>query len=81
MTDLAQRFTKWYYQNGYRMEYQYETTELMFHCPWWVRPIVYFLFSPCTYHHLAGYEFSEGFMEGIEDVHTEQRLEDTEETT
>lgn len=67
MNDLAQRFTKWYYQKGYRMRYRHETVELVFYCPWWVRPLVYFLFSPSTYYHLAGYEFGEGLAEGIDE--------------
>lgn len=81
MDNLVRRFTKWYCRKGYRMEYRPDSVELIFHCPLWVRPLVYFLFSPSIYYHEAGYSTIEGLTEGIENVHTEQRLEDTEEAT
>ena len=61
MTDFRTKFTKWYYRKGYRMVYvpcSYGTIvpEMIFICPWWVRPLVYFLFSPCAYYQESGYE-------------------------
>lgn len=50
MNDLRARFTKWYYRKGYRMDYRPYNTELIFHCPWLLRPLVYFFFSPCAYY-------------------------------
>lgn len=56
MTNFRERFTKWYYGKGYRMRYQpcdYAdgVAELIFDCPWWVRPWVEFFFSPSIYYH------------------------------
>lgn len=62
---LRSKFTKWYYRKGYRMSYIPDTVEMVFHCPLWVRPIVYFLFSPSTYYRESGYDLAEGFMSGF----------------
>lgn len=60
MGDIRERFTKWYYRKGYRMVYvPYNcgcVAEMIFTCPLWVRPLVYFLFSPCAYYREAGYK-------------------------
>ena len=66
MGDIRQRFTKWYYRKGYRMIYKpvtYDdgTGELIFICPWYVRPLVEYLFSPCVYYREAAYELGEAF--------------------
>ena len=55
MNDFRTKFTKWYFRKGYRMTYKPRTcdddiAELIFHCPWWVRPVVEFFFSPCVYY-------------------------------
>lgn len=70
MNKLRERFTKWYYRKGYRMEYRdcsigKSELELIFHCPWWVRPLVYLFWSPCVYYHEQGYDFAKGFMAGF----------------
>lgn len=66
MSNFRQRFTKWYYRKGYRMEwrscdYGDGVGEMVFHCPFWVRPLVYFFFSPCAYYREVGYEFGNTF--------------------
>lgn len=70
MNNLNQRFTKWYYRKGYRMmykscDYANGVAELIFFCPWWVRPFVYAFFSPCTYYSEVGTDFGEGFASGF----------------
>ena len=60
MTNFNQKFTRWYYHKGYRMEwepcdYGDGIGRIIFHCPWWVRPMTVWFFSPCTYYHMAGY--------------------------
>lgn len=55
MIDLRKKFTKWYYHKGYTMkpktcDYFDGVAELVFRCPWWVRPLAYFLFSPSVYY-------------------------------
>lgn len=55
MDDIRIRFTKWYYRKGYRMiwkpcEYADGVAEMIFVCPWWVRPFVECFFSPCAYY-------------------------------
>ena len=50
MNNIRQRFTSWYYHKGYRMDYNHHNNELIFRCPLWVRPLVFFFFSPCAYY-------------------------------
>lgn len=55
MSNLRQRFTKWYIRKGYRMvykpcDYADGVAELIFFCPWWVRLFVEFFFSPSVYY-------------------------------
>lgn len=68
MNDLRARFTKWYYRKGYRMTYRpYDNAaEMIFFCPWWVRPFVELLFSPCVYYREFGSDFTEHFIAGFE---------------
>ena len=70
MGNFRERFTKWYYRKGYRMKYKpcdYGScvAELIFFCPWWVRPLVEWLFSPCVYYRESGYDLANGFLEGF----------------
>ena len=50
MNNIRQRFTQWYFRKGYRMDYIQRNNELIFHCPLWVRPLVFLFFSPCAYY-------------------------------
>lgn len=55
MFKLREKFTSWYYRKGYRMDYRssgYDSVdaELVFKCPFWIRPLVYVFFSPCAYY-------------------------------
>ena len=64
MDNLREKFTKWYYRKGYRMSYKpcdYSdgVAELIFHCPWWIRPFVEFFFSPSIYYREAVYDRSD----------------------
>ena len=73
MTNLRVKFTRWYYRKGYRMVYKpcgYAdgVVELVFSCPFWVRPLVELFFSPCIYYREAGYDFGDGFDEGVLDA-------------
>jgi hypothetical protein len=70
MYNFRQRFTKWYYRKGYRMEYKPcsygdGVAELIFLCPWWVRPLVWLFFSPCVYYREMGYNFGQAFTDGL----------------
>ena len=70
MSSLRERFTRWYYSKGYRMEYRDCTIgkpelEMVFRCPFWVRPFVHIFFSPCEYYRLSGCDFAKGFLEGF----------------
>ena len=65
MNDFRARFTKWYYRKGYRMEYHQSSLESIFHCPLWVRPLVYYFFSPSVYYREVGYDFSKAFQESL----------------
>jgi hypothetical protein len=62
MGNFRERFTKWYYRKGYRMIYvpctYAKVAEMIFTCPWWVRPLVYFFFSPCAYYRETGYKLN-----------------------
>lgn len=68
MNNFTQRFTKWYYRKGYRMTYKPHDTELIFSCPFWIRPFTYFFFSPCAYYREAGYDFGQGFENGLKGI-------------
>lgn len=64
MTNLRKKFTKWYYRKGYRMMwatclYGDGVSEMIFSCPWWVKPLVEFLFSPSVYYAEESYRFGE----------------------
>jgi hypothetical protein len=64
MGNFRERFTKWYYRKGYRMEWR--TNEMVFHCPVWVRPLVYFFFSPSAYYGEAGFDLGRAFESGLD---------------
>lgn len=62
MFNFRENFTKWYYKKGYRIEYKplqlsggASVAELIFKCPFWVRPLASWFFSPCVYYREAGY--------------------------
>lgn len=63
MNDFRTRFTKWYCRKGYRMRYKHSNNkdglvaELIFSCPWWVRPFVEFFFSPSVYYREVGSDY------------------------
>ena len=70
MNDFRTRFTKWYYRKGYRMRYKPcdygdGVAELIFYCPWWVRPFVELFFSPVIFYHESGRDFADEFMRGL----------------
>lgn len=55
MINLRKKFTKWYYRKGYRMMYTAcpygdGVAEMIFSCPWWVKPLVELFFSPSVYY-------------------------------
>ena len=67
MNDFRTRFTKWYYRKGYRMiykpcNYADGVAELIFCCPWWVRLLVGFFFSPSVYYNEVGSDFTGNFI-------------------
>ena len=57
MDDFRTSFTKWYRNKGYRFNYEFsgfndgDAVEMTFHCPWWVRLMTFFFFSPSVYLH------------------------------
>jgi hypothetical protein len=44
--DFRTKFTKWYYRKGYTVDYD---GQMVFLCPWWVRPLTAYFFSPIVY--------------------------------
>lgn len=84
MTNLRKKFTKWYYRKGYRMmwvtsHYGNGVHEMIFSCPWWVRPLVEFFFSPSVYYAEEGYQFGQIVERRLEELKgkadAEQRME------
>ena len=68
--NLRTKFTKWYWYKGYTMEwkpcdYADGVAEMIFNCPLWVRPLVYFLFSPSVYYNEVLRDFGEEFETGL----------------
>lgn len=73
MIDLRKKFTKWYYRKGYRMmwhtcPYGDGVSEMIFSCPWWVKPLVEFFFSPSVYYAEEGYRFGQIVAERLEEL-------------
>ena len=48
MENLKKRFTRWYVRRGYRYGHT-DYFEVYYICPVWVKPLLYFLFSPSVY--------------------------------
>lgn len=49
------KFTKWYYRKGYKVCYKPRTVgggieRVAYICPWWVRPLTAYFFSPSVYY-------------------------------
>ena len=70
INNLRERFTKWYYRKGYRVRYNdpgpgFKGVELIFSCPWWVRPLVRILWTPSVYFYMSGIDYAEGFLKGF----------------
>lgn len=70
ITELRERFTKWYYRKGYRTNYDFSISSfndfrVVFKCPFWLRPIVPLLFSPSVYYYEAGKEICNWFEYGM----------------
>lgn len=70
MSDFRSRFTKWYCRRGYRMAYKPysyggSAAKLIFFCPLWVRPLVYFFFSPSVYYYEVGADYVINFEHGL----------------
>lgn len=63
MINLRTKFTKWYYRKGYHLvwtaSYAKDSGVMIFTCPLWVRPLVYFFFSPSVYYGEEGRELGE----------------------
>lgn len=70
MNNFRAKFTKWYYRKGYRMsyrscEYGDGVAELIFHCPFWVRPLVEWFFSPSVYYREYGLDVGDAIVAGM----------------
>ena len=55
MNDFRAKFTRWYYRKGYRMfyvpcDYGDGVGSMSFVCPWWVRILAGWFFSPSVYY-------------------------------
>lgn len=77
---IKRRFTKWYVRKGYKFGYDFTDVPVyddgfmktpagvpkaIWHCPWWVKPLLIF-FSPSVYFMQAyGNLAVDGFMEGL----------------
>lgn len=71
--DLRTKFTKWYYRKGYRMSpvfpaYGVGHIELIFVCPWWVKPLTWWLFSPSVYYAEQTHQFGDIVERRIEEL-------------
>lgn len=62
MKRLREKFTRWYVKKGYTFNGGF--TEIIFCCPWWVKPFV-FLFSPSVYYAAWSEQFMKWFLESI----------------
>lgn len=50
------KFTKWYYRKGYKLDYERvdysdDIGRIVYACPWWVKPLATYFFSPWVYFH------------------------------
>lgn len=86
MITLRERFTKWYFRKGYRMEYRSNSptdVELIFRCPFWVRPLVEYLFSPSVYYREIRNDVWEaveiGLLDTEDDTYETEKEEESEE--
>ena len=62
--NIKKRFTKWYVKKGYKFGYD-SSNVAVWHCPWWVKPLLIF-FSPSVYFAEAyGKMIVYGFTEGL----------------
>lgn len=43
------KFTKWYYKRGYKIDYADGIGRIVYICPWWVKPLTAYFFSPYVY--------------------------------
>lgn len=80
MDELRVKFTKWYCRRGYHMSYKPcdygdGVAELIFHCPWWVRPFVEWFFSPCVYYREVGYDLGDRIVEAFTDDEYDENAE------
>lgn len=82
ISNINERFTKWYIKRGYRFGYDFDGVQVVeygplkipldipesqFTCPWWVKPLLIF-FSPSVYCvETTGRWFNEGFVRGLND--------------
>lgn len=61
MNKLREKFTKWYVRKGYTMDWACcdfgdGIANFIFTCPFLVKPLAYFLFSPCVYYGSVGFK-------------------------
>lgn len=52
--DFRTKFTKWYYRKGYKLNYERvdyadSVGRVVYTCPWWVKPLTAYFFSPSVY--------------------------------
>jgi hypothetical protein len=47
--DFRTKFTKWYYRKGYKIDYADGIGRIVYICPWWVKPLTAYFFSPSAY--------------------------------
>ena len=68
--EIRKRFTMWYFNRGYGMEYGLGD-DIIFTCPWWVKPLLIF-FSQGIYVHatcmVATNVLRLAMLEGIEEA-------------
>ena len=64
--NINRKFTYWYIKRGYTFEY--DNYEPVWHCPWWVRPLLIF-FSPSIYlMRKCGDLFCENFRKALKEA-------------
>lgn len=65
--NINRKFTYWYIKRGYTFEY-INYYEPVWHCPWWVKPLLIF-FSPSIYmYRKCGEIFCENFRRSLKEA-------------
>lgn len=66
---MREKFTKWFVKKGYIFAYIHlGGFKDVYLCPWYIKPIAYFLLSPSVYFQERGKQIVEWLLDGIKSV-------------